>query len=110
MNRILLVLALSLAAGLLLFAQRPRPVQVAVPAYLQWELQAIQPRETAPARYRQVEQAELDRASREGWELVSVAPYVIFNEERGPEGHKVGVTQTYPAYYFKRAKILSDSH
>jgi hypothetical protein len=39
--------------------------------------------------------------------LVSVMPYVYRNEERGPElqGPKPVVTQTYPAYFFKRLRV-----
>jgi hypothetical protein len=84
-------------AGLAL-AQRARR------EYPQWETRMVSPREISPARYKQVEDWELQRLEREGWELVSVTPYALQNEERGPEGRKQVVTQVYPAYYFKRLK------
>ena len=38
--------------------------------------------------------------------VVSVMPYVYRNEERGgTAGSKPVVTQTYPAYFFKRVKV-----
>ncbi|MCP5120055.1 MAG: hypothetical protein GY953_55370 [bacterium] len=70
----------------------------------QWETKAVYPREISPARYRQVHSSELERLGDQGWQLVSVAPYVLLNEERGPEGRKLAVTQTYPAYFFQRPK------
>jgi hypothetical protein len=65
------------------------------------------PREASPARYEQVDQRELQTLAEQGWELVSVEPYVYRNEERGGEGvhPKPTVTQTYPAYFFKRIRI-----
>jgi hypothetical protein len=69
-----------------------------------WEFRAVLPQEVTPARYRQVSMAELEFVSREGWELVSATPYVYQNEERGPDGRKVVVTQAYPAYFFKRPR------
>jgi hypothetical protein len=65
------------------------------------------PREIAPARYEQVEQRELQSLADQGWELVSVMPYIYRNEERGtPEmAPRPMVTQTYPAYFFKRLKV-----
>lgn len=73
-------------------------------ARAQWEFKAVFPQEISPARYRQVAVSELDFISRDGWELVSVTPYVYMNEERGPDGRKLVVTQTYPAYFFKRPR------
>ena len=93
-------IALLLAsAGALLFAQH----QSDSPA---WEVRSVFPRETSPAQYEQVPQRDLQRLADEGWELVSVTPYVYRNEERGGSNvnPKPVVTQTYPAYFFKRAK------
>ncbi|MBM3740400.1 MAG: hypothetical protein FJW39_31990 [Acidobacteria bacterium] len=73
-------------------------------AHPQWEVRAVFPREISPARYRHVEMSELDFMAREGWELAGVTPHVYLNEERGPDGHKLVVTQTYSAYFFKRLK------
>jgi hypothetical protein len=54
-----------------------------------------------------VDQRSLQSLADQGWELVSVMPYVYRNEERGPElqGPKPVVTQTYPAYFFKRVHV-----
>jgi len=97
MKRVMIVVCISVAGVLLLQAQRGRQFPV-------WETRAVTPHEVSPARYRQVESYELERLEREGWELVSVAPFVLQNEERGPDGRKQVVTQAYPAYYFKRMK------
>jgi len=80
------------------YLQRPQGSRVA------WEITAVLPREISPARYAQVSEGELNRMAEEGWQLVSVAPYVLLNEERGPEDRRESVTQTYPAYYFQRSR------
>lgn len=80
------------------YLQRPRASEI------EWEVKAVFPREISPARYAQVPEVELRRLAADGWRLVSVAPYVLLNEERGPEGRKLAVTQTYPAYFFQRQK------
>jgi hypothetical protein len=55
--------------------------------------------------YEQVPQQEIQSLATQGWELVSVVPYVYRNEERGTAiNNKPAVTQTYPAYFFKRAR------
>jgi len=44
----------------------------------------------------------------QGWELVGVTPFVYRNEERNNgemHGPKPVVTQTYPAYFFKRQRL-----
>lgn len=95
----LLTLCLGLVAAALLWAQTRRPGS----DYPMYEYRELLPQETTPARYKQVDRWEVDRVSREGWELVAVSPYVYLNEERGAEGKpKAMVTQTYPAYYFRR--------
>ncbi len=104
-----LATAALLGATALVWAQR-RPSPDIVPpgrrdtSHAPWEFKAVFPLETSPARYRQVALSELDQISRDGWELVSVTPYVYLNEERGPDGRKAVVTQTYPAYFFKRPR------
>jgi len=80
------------------YFQRPRGSRV------EWEVAAVFPREISPARYAQVPEAELRRMASQGWQLVSVTPYVLLNEERGPEGRQLAVTQTYPAYFFQRPR------
>ena len=55
-----------------------------------------------PARYRQVTEHDLNDLAFQGWDLVGIAPYTYLNEERGKE--KTMVTQTYPAYIFKRLR------
>src|SRR5882762_2921679 len=90
---------------LLLWAQQRGP-NGDHPAY---EVRSVFPRETSPGQYRHVEQRELEALADQGWELVSVMPYIYKNEERGNDNTKPKpmVTQTYPAYFFKRPRIIS---
>lgn len=96
-----LLFVLAAAAAALLWAQRERPGD-----YPQYEVRAIFPRETSPAQYRQVDSRELEEVAQQGWELVSVVPYIFKNEERGSPNMapRPMATQTYPAYFFKRLK------
>ena len=99
MRRGVLLGSIAVAAALMLWAQqRDRPV---VPAL---ELKSVMPRETSPAQYQQVDQRELQDLANQGWELVAVVPYIYKNEERGtPDlAPRPMVTQTYPAFFFKR--------
>ena len=101
MRRLILVLALGLAAGFFLHAQRtPNSF------YAPFEVKALFPPETSPGQFRQVSSAELNQAATDGWELVGVVPYIYRNEERAnaPTNPKPMVTQTYPAYFFKRLR------
>lgn len=103
MKRIIPAAGFILIAALFLWAQRER----LPPAYTPFEVRSVFPRQVSPGMYEQVPQAELQALAQQGWELVSVMPYVYRNEERGPElqGPKPVVTQTYPAYFFKRLRI-----
>ena len=76
------------------------------PAYVPYEVKAVFPREISPARFQQVDPQEVQALASQGWELVSVMPYVYRNEERGDQSMnpRPMVTQTYPAYFFKRVK------
>jgi hypothetical protein len=71
-------------------------------------MKAVLPHETAPAQYKQVDAREIQSLADEGWELVAVVPYIYKNEERGtPDmAPRPMVTQTYPAYYFKRLRTV----
>jgi hypothetical protein len=103
MKRSLALSSIAAAAVLVLWAQqRERPGER--PGY---EVKSVLPRETSPAQYRQVDQIELQSLADQGWELVAVVPYIYKNEERGtPDlAPRPMVTQTYPAYYFKRIKL-----
>ena len=100
-----MVLSLTLltAVAAFVWAQQTRPP---APAYVQYEVRSVFPRETSPALYEQVSQQEIQGLASQGWELVSVVPFVYRNEERGTAANnKPAVTQTYPAYFFKRAKL-----
>ena len=102
MKKTILILGLALSAAIFVWAQRER-----VPAaYVAYEVRSVFPRETSPGEYAQVSQAELQALAQQGWELVGVMPYIYRNEEHGPELHgpKPVVTQSYPAYFFKRTK------
>jgi hypothetical protein len=100
MRRVIFLAPLVVMAVVLAWAQRPAPRDP-------YELKLVFPREVTPARYEQVEPRELQILAEQGWELVSVMPYIYRNEERGaPElAPRPMVTQTYPAYFFKRLKV-----
>lgn len=104
MKRIIaLSFILAMAVAIVIWAQTKAPATV----YAQYEMRSVFPRETSPAMYEQVSQQELQTLASQGWELVSVTPYVYRNEERGPAlNNKPAVTQSYPAYFFKRVKLL----
>ena len=105
MKRII-VLSIALLTAALAFdwaQQSKSPAAV----YAQYEVHSVFPRETSPAMYEQVSQQELQTLASQGWELVSVTPFVVRNEERGSAANnKPAVTQSYPAYFFKRVKLL----
>jgi hypothetical protein len=69
---------------------------------------SVFPRETKPGEYEQADPEHLQKLSSQGWELVSVTPYVYRNEEHNNgemKGPKPVVTQVYPAYFFRRARV-----
>jgi hypothetical protein len=100
---IVLSLTLAIASVAFVWAQQTK---APVPAHPQYEMHAVFPRETSPAMYEQVSQQELQTLASQGWELVSVMPFVYRNEERGPAlTNRPAVTQTYPAYFFMRLKL-----
>src|SRR5262249_12079375 len=79
------------------------------PVYQQYEVRLLFPREVSPAHYEQVPSEDVQALASQGWELVSVTPYVYRNEERGSApNNRPMVTQTYPAYFFKRTKASSN--
>ena len=103
MRRTILISVLGVMAIALLWAQRERG-----PIYAPYEFKALLPREVSPAQYQQADQRELESIGEQGWELVSVVPYIIKNEERGSVtlSPRPIVTMTYPAYFFKRLKVV----
>jgi hypothetical protein len=105
MKRTIPALVLFAAVAAFLFGQRDR--NALEPSTTGFEVRSLFPREVSPAQYQQVDQREVQLLGTQGWELVSVMPYVYRNEERGPELHgpKPMVTQTYPAYFFKRVRV-----
>lgn len=109
MRRALLTLAvlLTLVAALMTAqsqTSRVRPFS-RNPDYPEWEVKVLHPHEIAAGRYAQVRPYELDQAAADGWELVSVSPFVMRNEEHeGPKGERPMVTQVYVSYSFKRLR------
>jgi hypothetical protein len=95
--------ALAVTAALVAWAQQ-RERAIERPGY---ELKSVLPRETSPAQYKQVDERELEALADQGWELAAVVPYIYKNGERGtPDlAPRPMVTQTYPAYFFKRLKL-----
>lgn len=115
MRRALLPLALLLtvAAGsvIVVTAQQQQQSQTRVRTfsrdrpYPEWEVKVLHPHEIAAGRYAQVRPYELDQTAADGWELVSVTPFVMRNEEHeGPKGERPMVTQVYVSYSFKRLR------
>jgi hypothetical protein len=105
-RRTLFLSLIGLAAIALLFAQQQQGP--AIRAHAPFEMLSVFPSETAPGQYQQVEQSELRKLADQGWELVSVTPFVYRNEEHNNgemHGPKPVVTQTYPAYFFKRPRL-----
>lgn len=101
MKRVALLFCLFSAGVLLMWAQRGRFYLEAAPS----EVKLVFPKEVSPGKYQQVDARDLQALADDGWELVSVTPYVYLNEERGAtNAQRPVVTQTYPAYFFKRLK------
>jgi hypothetical protein len=71
------------------------------------EVRSVFPREVTPGKYEQVDQRSLQTLADQGWELVSVTPYVYRNEERGLvlQSQKPVATQAYPAHSFKQVRV-----
>ena len=106
MRRTLLTALTGLAAIAILFAQRN--LNPGNPAHAPFEVLSVFPRETVPGQYQQVYQNELRSLAEQGWELVGVTPFIYRNEERNNgemRGPRPVVTQTYPAYFFKRQRL-----
>jgi len=107
MRRGTALLVLALVATAILFAQRLRQ-EVVVLSHAPMEVMSVFPTEIQPGQYQQVDQRRLETLSEQGWELVSVTPFIYRNEEHNNgemRGPRPVVTQTYPAYFFRRAKL-----
>jgi hypothetical protein len=97
-----LILGSLALAGILLTAQTQRPARTG------FEVMSVFPRETSPGQYAQADANQLQALAADGWELVSAVPFVYRNEEHNNgtmNGPKPVVTQVYPAYVFKRARL-----
>lgn len=118
MNKAFLALLLAGAAAFLL-AQQPQRSNgtgtgriesggsTRAPVYAAYELLSVFPQESAPGEFLQVDPSQLQSLSDQGWQLVSVSPYVYRNEEH-PNGTPPAplVTQVYHAYFFQRARLI----
>lgn len=107
MRRAFIPLALFslLAIGAVILTGQSPGRQRGLAQYPEWEVTVLHPHEISVGRYAQVRPYELDRAASEGWELVSVTPFVMRNEEHeGPKGERPMVTQVYQSYAFKRLR------
>lgn len=76
-----------------------------------YEMMSVYPAELSNGEFEQVDPAQLQSLSADGWQLVAVAPYAYRNE-----GHAVTaqptepppplVTQVYLAYFFQRSRMM----
>jgi hypothetical protein len=118
MKKALFVCLLAGTAALLLAQQQRRPTPTApgriatgnasqALVYAPHELLSVFPQETAPGEYSQVDPTQLQQLSDQGWQLVSVSPYVYRNEEHdnGTPSAPL-VTQVYLAYFFQRTRLI----
>ena len=73
-----------------------------------WEYRALVPIEISAGKYHQVDFFEVQSMGAQGWELISVTPWVIRNDEHkgSSEGMEKVVTQNYLGYFFKRPRPL----
>jgi hypothetical protein len=118
-------LFVCLLAGVtaLLLAQQPRPSapgrivtggSSGAPLYAPYDLLSVFPQETSAGLYQQVDASQLQSLADQGWQLVSVAPYVYRNEG-SPSATASAlsaspppplVTQVYLAYFFQRPRLI----
>jgi hypothetical protein len=106
MARTVLFFGIGIAAiaGWMLWGQRVRPDLVA-PNAPSWEYRTLTPPDVGRGVYQQVESGDIQRMGDMGWELVGVVPWVLRNDERKADlGASWVVTQSYPAYVFKRKR------
>ena len=89
-------LILGLAA-ISLFFTRQQHAQVPVPAA--FEVHSVFPRENPPGFCQQVEPRELQALADQGWQLVSVMPFVYRNEERGRRTRKRSSPRRIPRIF-----------
>jgi|SRR6185437_8820229 len=118
-----LFLCLLAALAALLFAQQPRssaPGRIVTggssgaPLYAPYDLLSVFPQETSAGLYQQVDASQLQALADQGWQLVSVAPYVYRNEGSPTASSQAQasspppplVTQVYLAYFFQRARLI----
>jgi len=119
-------LFVCLLAGVtvLLLAQQSRPLPGTAPGriatggssqspiYAPYELLSVFPQSTAAGEYQQVDPSQLQSLSDQGWQLVSVSPYVYRNEGHDANANDPAspppplVTQVYLAYFFQRARLM----
>jgi hypothetical protein len=81
------------------------------PVFAPYEMMSVFPQEAGNGEFAQVDPAQLQALSGDGWQLVSVAPYAYRNE-----GHTATtdatvpppplVTQVYLAYFFQRSRMM----
>jgi hypothetical protein len=120
MKKVLFV-CLLVGAAVLLLAQQPRrvgPGRIATggasqsPVYAPYELLSVYPQESGSGEFSQVDPAQLQSLSAEGWQLVSVAPYAYRNEGAPGAANQATapppplVTQVYLGYFFQRSRLI----
>jgi hypothetical protein len=81
------------------------------PVFAPYEMMSVFPQETGNGEFAQVDPAQLQALSAEGWQLVSVTPYAYRNEGHSATADATVpppplVTQVYLAYFFQRSRMM----
>jgi len=81
------------------------------PVFAPYEMMSVFPQEVGNGEFTQVDPAQLQSLSADGWQLVSVAPYAYRNEGHGATTDATLpppplVTQVYLAYFFQRSRMM----
>jgi hypothetical protein len=81
------------------------------PVFAPYEMMSVFPQEAGNGAFDQVDPAQLQSLSADGWQLVSVAPYAYRNEGHATTADATVpppplVTQVYLAYFFQRSRMM----
>lgn len=97
-HRMVVVLLVVVAVPLSLLLGQRQKISEPPP----FEYRALLPHEFKPGQFQLVDRHEIERLSRQGWELVSMSPFVLLNEEHKKGTESGTLTQVYNSYHFRR--------